>query len=394
MDITSPVATGIKDPTTLPQTRIVRTFVQDAARLQGIQDITPASAPPETKTPDVPTPPAAHAPEMKEVPPAPAKESPMLVFPARTPVPVVPTQSEAARLSPQGPAALHTYQIDFAEHVKETNASPLSVLAAERDAQSASILHEQFRPSHTKQYIVLGVLLLALGGGGSYAAYRYLAPKTAVIFSTNVQSLIFADEQQELTGTSGETLQEAVRASTQQTLAQGGVRILYIATSTTDTVGKQTLPGKALIDALKLKAPDILLRNSLPESTFGILHAGEETRPFFIFKVASYESTFRGMLDWEATIATDLDLFYPPYPLAETTATTTDAGSVSQPVEEAPAPTFADETVSNTDVRVLRDETGRAIILYGYRDKTTLIIARDANAFTEIVQRLSATRQE
>ncbi len=54
--------------------------------------------------------------------------------------------------------------------------------------------------------------------------------------------------------------------------------------------------------------------------------------------------------------------------------------------------TFRDETLQNHDVRVYRDEAGRVVIVYGYWDRTTLIIARDLTVYTELLGRLSTSR--
>lgn len=441
MDIVSDVVTEKKDSATLPQTRIVRTYTQDAARLEGKSDsiTTPVKEPlpsvPETVAvprppalpigePIIPTPvtpvtensanlPATENPLTKE-PVATVRafaqpeerKSEMLVFPARREIPQSNSIAEAAQIQKRagGPSPLHTYQIDFAEHIKKTNASPLSVLAAERDAVRPEMPRETGHPAHTSRYIVLGILLLLLGGGGSYAAYRYLAPEATTLFGTQVTSLIFADEQQEVFG-SGATLQSAVLASMADPLSPGAVRILYTSTSTAEAVTQQPVSGKEFIQALDLSAPDILIRNTYPESTFGIIAAGEGAYPFFILKVASFESTFRGMLDWEASIGADLALFYPEHPstitatetIAEIIVATSTEASTTTSTPAAPIaaiPTFIDRTIANNDVRILLDPEGRSILLYGYRDKTTLIIARDAAAFTEIVQRLGATRQQ
>jgi hypothetical protein len=53
---------------------------------------------------------------------------------------------------------------------------------------------------------------------------------------------------------------------------------------------------------------------------------------------------------------------------------------------------FVDAVIDNHDVRVLKDEQGRQLMLYGYRDKETLIIARSEKAFSELLARLSSTR--
>lgn len=410
MDIVSRVVSETKDSATLPQTRIIRTYSQDAARLEGKGEPAPIKAP-LASAPETAPRKQSDAPQRRAVPvPVPAKDpeptkqeggittrpgGDMLVFPARRQVLQQLTATEVDETGPQKhtPSPIHTYNIDFAEHVKKTNASPLSVLAAERDSARPQLSRERGREKHTVRFIVIGTLLLALGGGGSYAAYSYLAPSATTILRTQVSSLIFADEQQEVFG-SGEILRTAVVASVADPLPSGAVRILYTSTSTAEAIGRQPVSGKELIQAMELGAPDILMRNTNPESTFGVIHAGGVTHPFFIFKVASFESTFRGMLDWEATIAKDLSLFYP----AHTDPEPSDQRPVEEtpPVEtpEASVPTFTDQSIANNDVRILLDSKGRTVLLYGYRDKTTLIIARDAAAFTEIVGRLAATRQQ
>ena len=54
-----------------------------------------------------------------------------------------------------------------------------------------------------------------------------------------------------------------------------------------------------------------------------------------------------------------------------------------------PQSQFTDEIVANRSVRALKDISGRTIVLYGYADKATLILVRDEDAFTFIVNRLS-----
>ncbi|HWU24334.1 MAG TPA: hypothetical protein VN086_01100, partial [Candidatus Paceibacterota bacterium] len=141
-----------------------------------------------------------------------------------------------------------------------------------------------------------------------------------------------------------------------------------------------------LIRSMNLSAPDILLRNIDDTSTVGVIRAGSESRPFMILKVNSYERTFAGMLAWEPTMAQDLASFYPPYPPA---ASTTATSSVA--VATPPSTTFTDAVVANYDVRILRDASGRSLLLYGYRGKDTLIIARDEAAFSALLARLSAS---
>ncbi len=325
--------------------------------------------------------------------------------------PEVPEVKTPTPIIDEGSSPLHTYSSDFSDRIDSNQSSTFSVLAAQSDAMTGPITKTEKKTESRKPlYMAVGgVVLLLLATGGSYAAYRYVAQKSTVALTDTVSSLIFADERVELTG-EGIALQNAMVASLNQPLADNNVRVFYMTTSST-TPGKGTftsiLPGGVLLGSLQLQAPDILLRNVGPESTVGAVHAGAETRVFFILRVLSYERTFAGMLGWEQTMKEQLSLFYPEYaqaPLpAPTVATTTKIVKgkrvIATTTVEAVAPVyvpphFVDEVASNHNVRALKDMSGRTILLYGYKDKDTLIIARDEAAFAELINRLSATKQQ
>ncbi|HVM58952.1 MAG TPA: peptidoglycan-binding domain-containing protein, partial [Candidatus Paceibacterota bacterium] len=67
------------------------------------------------------------------------------------------------------------------------------------------------------------------------------------------------------------------------------------------------------------------------------------------------------------------------------TASSTPAISVT------PGAGFRDEVVANHDARVYRDAYGRNLLVYGYWNQTTLVIARDEPAFAELVNRLGTS---
>ena len=151
----------------------------------------------------------------------------------------------------------------------------------------------------------------------------------------------------------------------------------------------------------------------------GIVNVGGTQSPFFVLSVSSYNDTYAGMLWWESTMANDLRGLFPPYPsptsalsTATTTATTTPLATTTVKTKKAAAatparaqttavkpppvfvPAFRDEIVANHDVRVYRDALGRSLLLYGYWNQTTLVIARDPEAFIEILGRLANSRTE
>jgi len=288
------------------------------------------------------------------------------------------------------PDRIHTYKSDFAEHIDEKDATAFSVIAAEADAQGTiqTVVFKERRPFPTA--IVAGFLLIILGGSGLYAAYHIVTNRPMTVFQPRVPSLIVADERQELTG-SGQELLTNLAAAASEILPEGTVRVTYTTTASTSPDGMvSALPqsGGALIAALALPMPDILLRSIQPESTVGIIRAGEEQRPFFILRVDSFERSFAGMLAWEAGIASDLSDLYPEYPAQEPVGTSTASTTPVVTVNTS----FVDEVFGNRDARTLRDSLGRPIVVYGFHDKETLIIARDEAAYLALIERLSVSQ--
>ncbi len=294
----------------------------------------------------------------------------------------------------QAPAAVHTYKSDFSEKAKTERATPISILAAEQNARGTALQPHQLK-APKKNYVPMiagAVALLIAGGASIYFSVLFVTGRPPIIVAPSVPSLIFADVHRELKGT-GFELQQGLSELRNENLPEGGVAVAYVTYAS--TTGKNTtvmLPaeGGALISGMGLSAPEILLRNVEPQSTVGVVRADAETHPFFMFRVASYERTFAGMLQWESTIARDLSRFYPDYPeeapLGTSTATSTQRAPIRMPR------IFIDAVIDNHDVRVLKDEQGRQLMIYGYRDKETLIIARSEKAFSELLARLSSTR--
>lgn len=308
------------------------------------------------------------------------------ITPVQNMVPIeLPPPPPTSAYVPPSPALapIETYASDFAEKMKETQASTATVLAAEQDLAPRLSSTEPEQSSINIGYIVAGCALLLLGGGGAYFGYtRYLAVQTPIVVVPTVLAPIFVDEREELSG-SGSTLLKAVEKSLAQPLASNKVKLLYVASSS----------DASIFSSLPLLAPDSLLRNvEARGSMAGIVSLGGSQSPFFILSVSSYSNTFSAMLLWEKTLLRNLGTLFPSYAVVEReqTSTTTSASATSSTPLVAIG--FRDEVVSNHDVRVYRDISDRTIILYGYWNQKTLIIARDAAAFTEILQRLATSR--
>lgn len=358
----------------------------------------PAPPPYVPPVPQVPVPPPVYAPpaQFSPFPPAPPQPAPVQPAPpqpasAMPSIGVVPLDSSAS--------PLHTYTSDFADRIDRQRASTFSVLAAQSDSRSDSGFRTATTVTPSKRRgmltMALAVLLILVGIGGIYAAYRFASTGEKTEVTLGVPSLIFADEKMELPGP--DYRQDLANAAAQP-LVEGNILITYVTVASSTPLGLKSAPqpGGALIRLLSLGAPDILLRNVDVSSTVGVVSAGGQTSPFFVLRVNSYERTFAGMLGWENRMLSDLQPYYPQYetPIPEPVVTATSTTQVSSLIALPSAAGFTDAIVSNIDVRVLKDGAGRTLILYGYSDKETLIIARDEAAFTTLVARLAATQGE
>lgn len=381
---------------------------QAAAAAQPLEPATPISAP-------APRPEPAPVSTMSMAPSADTTRSEVLArlraraqerseTPIAAPAPVPPPRPEPP--PPPAPVAVpapkpepfHSYKTDFADRIDTQRASTFSVLAAQADAKPRSVVRSATPARRTVRPAAVVATLFVVAGIGalSFSVIYYLTRPETVAVTQGVPSLIAADETKKLEGVTGTELMLALRNVSMEPLVSGNVLVTYTTSASSTTKGfpiELPQPGGALVKALALNAPDILMRNVRPESTVGVIHAGSETKPFFILKVSSFERTFAGMLAWEPVMRNSLSLIYPSYPNApvaiDETATTTEMVA-PPPAPRAPA-SFVDAVVRNHDVRVLRDSAGRSLMLYGYKDKETLIIVRDEAAFLELVARLNAS---
>ncbi|HVW71947.1 MAG TPA: hypothetical protein VHB93_02225 [Candidatus Paceibacterota bacterium] len=312
-------------------------------------------------------------PETFPTPPPAAQQ----IRPRTAPAPL-PGVTESVTLSPE---RLRTFSGDVTNETRAGGESAFSILAAQADAprtyQQTTVT--QTRTSHSFAYVIAATVLVVGGSLVLYFTYNYFAARSPVqILVTAPTGVITGDTSTTISG-SGSALLAALAGIADTNLPEGDVELVYL------SVGTTTQSGGALLHALQLPAPSILLRNVSENSSVGVVHSGDETRAFFVLDATSYERTFAGMLSWEPTIGQDLATLYPSFPIGEAATTSTSTPAIPA------APHFIDETVQSHDVRALKDGENRTILVYGFRDQKTLIIARDETAFGVLLARLSAS---
>ncbi len=283
---------------------------------------------------------------------------------------------------PPKPSPLETYSGDFYDRMKKSNASTTTVIAAEEDARRGApvISPKESQSRGNIFYVIGGIALLIIGAVGAYYAYtQYLVKSAPVIITLVVSSPIFVDQSEEISGTDA-VLAQTILESLVRPLANGTVRFLYRPLITS--------ADESIFIALQLPAPDMLLRNIITAGSMTGIIQTDNASPFFIISVTSYTDTFAAMLAWEPRMPRDLGTLFIPAPSLATS--TLKSLATSTPVVFI----FHDEVIANHDARVYRDSSGAEQIVYGYWNQHTLVIARDSQAFAEIISRLATSRKQ
>ena len=165
--------------------------------------------------------------------------------------------------------------------------------------------------------------------------------------------------------------------STQITL--NNIDNIYLTTGTSS--GRRLLTSTEFVSLMDFRMPDIMKRSLLQNYMVGMFFFGKDM-PFLIFKTSSFDNSYAGMLNWEPNLETDLRSLFrlPGYENLEGTL-----------VELAPEAVkkFEDGVIVNKDVRILKGNDGKIILLYGIIDKQTIIITTTDTVFKEIVARIN-----
>ena len=299
---------------------------------------------------------------------------------------------QAVENSPVNPkSVVRTYKGDLESAIQADHLSSINIAIAENQKKLTQIQSEpeEMDPANDSNYslnkiiVFLSVILILAGIIGISIVYIMNIKKTSPVAQVQeLPSLITTEYKDELNvGTIAKdkfinTL--GTRINETQVPANNLYNV-YLTTGTSSA--RRLITASEFIAQAKFNMPDIVKRTLLPDFMVGMFSL-DKNLPFVILKTSSFENTYAGMLTWETNLEKDFRLLFrlPGYQngggiLAELTPTT--------------AKEFNDGVIVNKDIRVLKDEKGQTILLYGIVDKETIIITVSDTAFKEIINRLN-----
>lgn len=389
----------------------VRTLQSDIAEMEGSTPTPPKPSGPVPPRPPVPPPPAVNgtssavprSPNLSDLslPPLPPLRpasftEPQQIIETRKPpeknlinpfseegndAPEEPLQKPKPILSP-----IHTYTSDVADAVKNQRTSVASVALAEQEKRRTTGGFEiDEEKSSLWKTIIIGIVSVLLLGGGIALVYFFVfsnrpdvnkdltaLPEEKQLIQTDKSVLVSAEQERDL------FVNEINKEIDDTSLEYAHVKELIFTTGVGMERVRATLPK--VFETLETNIPPALLRAFGNDYLFG-MYSDSGNHPFLIVTVNEYDKAFGGMSEWEKNMIRDLqDIFL------------TKTDRVQPPyftiTEEGMRYVFADATIKNKEIRVVKNNTGRVVLLYSFIDKKTLVIAADEAAFEDVRDRL------
>lgn len=399
---------------------IVRTFQSDAARSGETPEETPQSFE------DVPIPVSSENKPVKEPEPVPITTSPVKEpEPPRTKEDALRIEDIKSRLATETSAVfskeetakerratppqsktlspLHTYTSDTAEAIREVGADSLTLIAKEEEGRVRDDAPPPQKLSSKSLMLLSGSIALLLVGAGVLGYFFFLrdsAPNVPLV--TRIPTPIFINNEKLVEREGREPLRTRLVASITSTEEIPGTVTSIVVTEDVLTLTGTTtepVPLGTIFSTLVEGVPSILSRAILRESMLGSYRGKDRGEFILVLEIESFERGFSGMLSWEATIAKDLAPLIgaetlvraPLLPEPETNSEETGEEVATTTTEVTlPEPIFEDTVLQNHDARILKRED-EVFLVYGFRNRTTLVITESVEAFLEIMARLATT---
>lgn len=282
--------------------------------------------------------------------------------------------------------AIRTYKDDIQSAIQANHLSSINIAVAENEKMHSQISGEETVVKKSKsKLIIITVLILMIIGGGGFFSFTYLSKNDTKIETVNVQipnSLITTEYKDELnTNTVVKDRFTSALSSRLNDIQIPTDNIYNIYITTGSSTNKKLINSQEFISLAGLQMPDMIKRNLINEFMIGMYSLGQNL-PFVIFKTSSFENTYAGMIEWEKNLEIDFRLLF-----------RLGSNNGLQTLDKALTPTvakkFIDSVVVNKDVRILVDEQGKPMLVYGIVDKNTIILTVNEDAFREIVNRLN-----
>lgn len=133
---------------------------------------------------------------------------------------------------------------------------------------------------------------------------------------------------------------------------------------------KNILPTAIFFRNIAASAPSSLPR-AFGEKYMSGIYSFDTNATFLLLSIDDYGSVYSGMLKWESGIISDLSQIF----------------SLDNLLNGSTTPIFQDDSFNNQDVRILRNASGEIVFVYGFMDKSLLIMTKNENVYQALANK-------
>lgn len=270
--------------------------------------------------------------------------------------------------------SLRTYQGDVEEAIANNKYTSTTILVAEqkrRVEEPQKVVEVKYSGTRNRVFIYFGGLFFILGVAIVTSVY-YIKSSDDVVIERQVKTFLSPTKE----------IKIALASSTEDNIISTIVRerenfklpinsVLYV-----NTVNENVpVDTSKILSVLAPSAPSSLVRSFDNKYMLGI-YSYDTNEVFLILSVDDYASSYSGMLKWEKDMPKDLAKIF----------------SVDQDFLTRTY-SFSDLSIKNKDLRIIRDDAGKTIMLYSFIDKETLLITKNEKIFGAILARINISKQ-
>lgn len=286
-----------------------------------------------------------------------------------------PTNKEENKTGERTPIkSLRTYQGDVQEAIEKNKYSGTTILVAEQkrklDNPTDYVNKEGFK-FRNKTFVLVGTTLIVLGLA-TIAVFYYIKSNEKIVIEKRTKALIAFSNEEIISLKNldrAEIVNKIVENKTTWNSAVNSVLYLNILSNTKEL---------GISEVLSIVAPNMapsLVRSFGDKYMFGI-YSFDTNEVFIILTVDDFSLAYPGMLRWEKDMETDL-------------------GGIFEVTREASTTPrlFTDLSSKNRDIRILKDTTGNSLMLYSFIDRKTLVITKNENILSAVVDKILVSKQ-
>ena len=304
-------------------------------------------------------------------------------MPEQTPVqpaPPPPVKKQAPHIQKRAGATVRTYRDDVIKDVEKNKRSVAEIAAAEAQKRTRA---PQPRSAQEKRgfrfsFVLVPIAVVIIVASGVFG-YMQFSNRDMPVSAVRVPSQISGVSQIPIDfSTSRETLMTLLTDAFTSAPGPKQSFVQLYPSRKTDLGEQEPISTATFMDVFDPRANGSFVRSLENNMMFGA-YLGEVRAPFFIFETNQFDLALAGMIGWEENMSADLaPLFGEPVRRTfDPTARTLDAARNA---------TYVDDTIRNTDVRILYDELGEERIVYAFIDKKTIVITTTPEAIVALIE--------